>query len=98
MLGSHSSLRWLSAATLSSPLTPSTMMLRASAMVEPASAIRAPGFDRATPCTPSAPARVFPNPPPAHPHPPPPAFVARGKLALVRPQLELPVEPQQPLR
>src|SRR5205085_10293713 len=52
-------------ATLRPPLTPSTMMLRASAIVPPTKAIRT--FGRLLPRRKihSAPARVFPNPRPA---------------------------------
>ncbi|OYX96142.1 MAG: hypothetical protein B7Y74_02220 [Novosphingobium sp. 35-62-5] len=48
-----------------SPLSPSTITLRASCSDAPTSAIRASGLLSATLRTHSAPSRVFPNPRPA---------------------------------
>ena len=66
MLGSHLTRLLLRLATLSTPLTPSTMILRASSMLAPTRAMRMPGRLRASCSTHSAPARVFPNPRPAN--------------------------------
>ena len=58
-LGSHRILTLRLRATLRIPLVPSTMMLRASSIFAPTSAIRTDRL-RARPCTHSAPARVLP--------------------------------------
>ncbi|QIL01334.1 hypothetical protein G7078_09125 [Sphingomonas sinipercae] len=65
MLGSHFARLRLRSATLSTPLTPSTMIRRVSSRDAPTSAIRIPGRLRAIFSTHSAPARVFPSPRPA---------------------------------
>ncbi len=64
-LGSHLTRPRLRVATLSTPLTPSTMILRASSILAPTSAIRILGRLRASFSTHSAPARVLPKPRPA---------------------------------
>jgi hypothetical protein len=65
MLGSHFTRCRCLLATLSTPLTPSTITRRASSIVAPTSAMRTPGRLRAIFSTHSAPARVFPKPRPA---------------------------------
>ena len=64
-LGSQLSFRRSRLATLTSPLTPSTMMLRASPMVAPTNATRTPGLALASRKIHSAPALVLPKPRPA---------------------------------
>ena len=83
MLGSHFTVTWLLRATLTIPLAPSTMMLRASSMLAPTSAIRT-FLPRASPCTHSDPARVLPYPRPAsisHTRQPSPGGVRCPSLA-----------------
>ena len=63
--GSHFKLLLLRFATLRSPLTPSTMIRRASSMLAPTRAIRTSGRLRASFSIHSAPALVLPKPRPA---------------------------------